>query len=142
MKTNIKLAKVDIEERKNLDFSTGDTVRVWNKLKDKDGKTRLQAFEGLVLARKHGSGITATFTIRKIASGVGVEKIYPLYSSNIDKIEIVRRNKARRSKIYYVREKAKKDIRRKLKADTRLIKKDGITTTEVESEEVIEGGAE
>ncbi|MDD3940538.1 MAG: 50S ribosomal protein L19 [Candidatus Pacebacteria bacterium] len=142
MKTNIKLAKVDIEERKNLDFSTGDTVRVWNKLKDKDGKTRLQAFEGLVLARKHGSGITATFTIRKIASGVGVEKIYPLYSSNIDKIEIVRRNKARRSKIYYVREKAKKDIRRKLKADTRLVKKDGITTTEVESEEVIEGGTE
>ncbi|HPX52377.1 MAG TPA: 50S ribosomal protein L19 [Candidatus Paceibacterota bacterium] len=142
MKTNIKLAKVDMEERKNLDFSTGDTVRVWNKLKDKDGKTRLQAFEGLVLARKHGSGITATFTIRKIASGVGVEKIYPLYSSNIDKIEIVRRNKARRSKIYYVREKAKKDIRRKLKADTRLVKKDGITTTEVESEEVIEGGAE
>ena len=142
MKTNIKLAKVDIEERKNLDFSTGDTVRVWNKLKDKDGKIRLQAFEGLVLARKHGSGITATFTIRKIASGVGVEKIYPLYSSNIDKIEIVRRNKARRSKIYYVREKAKKDIRRKLKADTRLVKKDGITTTEVESEEVIEGGTE
>jgi len=142
MKTNIKLAKVDMEERKNLDFSTGDTVRVWNKLKDKDGKTRLQAFEGLVLARKHGSGITATFTIRKIASGVGVEKIYPLYSSNIDKIEIVRRNKARRSKIYYVREKAKKDIRRKLKADTRLVKKDGITTTEVESEEVIEGGTE
>lgn len=142
MKTNIKLAKVDIEERKNLDFSTGDTVRVWNKLKDKDGKTRLQAFEGLVLARKHGSGITATFTIRKIASGVGVEKIYPLYSSNIDKIEIVRRNKARRSKIYYVREKAKKDIRRKLKADTRLVKKDGITTTEVESEEVIEGDTE
>lgn len=142
MKTNIKLAKVDMEERKNLDFSTGDTVRVWNKLKDKDGKTRLQAFEGLVLARKHGSGITATFTIRKIASGVGVEKIYSLYSSNIDKIEIVRRNKARRSKIYYVREKAKKDIRRKLKADTRLVKKDGITTTEVESEEVIEGGTE
>ena len=142
MKTNIKLAKVDMEERKNLDFSTGDTVRVWNKLKDKDGKTRLQAFEGLVLARKHGSGIIAAFTIRKIASGVGVEKIYPLYSSNIDKIEIVRRNKARRSKIYYVREKAKKDIRRKLKADTRLVKKDGITTTEVESEEVIEGGAE
>ena len=142
MKTNIKLAKVDMEERKNLDFSTGDTVRVWNKLKDKDGKIRLQAFEGLVLARKHGSGITATFTIRKIASGVGVEKIYPLYSSNIEKIEIARRNKARRSKIYYVREKAKKDIRRKLKADTRLVKKDGITTTEVESEEVIEGGTE
>ncbi len=136
MKTNIKLAKVDMEERKNLDFSSGDTVRVWNKLKDKDGKIRLQAFEGLVLARKRGTGITATFTVRKVTSGVGVEKIYPLYSSNIDRIEIVRKSKARRSKLYYVREKAKKDIRRKLKADTRFVKKDGITTTEVKEEEV------
>ena len=136
MKTNIKLAKVDMEERKALDFSSGDTIRVWNKLKDKDGKTRLQAFEGLVIARKHGTGITATFTVRKVASGVGVEKIYPLYSGNIDRIEIVRRNKTRRSKLYYVRDKAKKDIRRKLKTDTKFVKKDGITTREaVEIEE-------
>lgn len=142
MKTNIKLSKVDVEERKALDFSSGDTIRVWNKLKDKDGKIRLQAFEGLVLARKHGTGITATFTVRKVTSGVGVEKIYPLYSSNIDRIEIVRRNKARRSKLYYVREKAKKDIRRKLKADTRFVKKDGVTTREVKEEEVVEEGTE
>lgn len=136
MKTNIKLAKVDIEERKALDFSSGDTIRVLNKLKDKDGKTRLQAFEGLVIARKHGTGITATFTVRKVASGVGVEKIYPLYSGNIEKIEIVRKNKARRSKLYYVRDKAKKDIRRKLKTDTKFVKKDGITIREaVEIEE-------
>lgn len=134
MKTNIKLAKVDIEERKALDFSSGDTVRVWNKLKDKDGKIRLQAFEGLVLARKHGTGITATFTIRKVASGVGVEKIYPLYSGNIDRIEIVRRNKVRRSKLYYVRDKALRDVRRKLKADTRIVKRDGITTVEAKEE--------
>ncbi|MEA4910828.1 50S ribosomal protein L19 [bioreactor metagenome] len=141
MKTNIKLSKVDMEERKALDFSSGDTIRVWNKLKDKDGKIRLQAFEGLVLARKHGTGITATFTVRKVTSGVGVEKIYPLYSSNIDRIEIVRKNKARRSKLYYVRDKAKKDIRRKLKADTKFVKKDGVTTTEVK-EEVVEEGVE
>lgn len=135
MQTN-KLSKVNVEERKSLDFSTGDTVRVWNKLKDKDGKIRLQAFEGLVLARKHGTGISATFTVRKIASGVGVEKIYPLYSGNIDKIEIVRRNKTRRSKLYYVRDKALRDVRRKLKADTRLVKKDGITTREVKEDSV------
>lgn len=134
MKTNIKLAKVNMEERKALDFSAGDTIRVWNKLKDKDGKIRLQAFEGLVLARKHGTGLSATFTVRKIASGVGVEKIYPLYSGNIDKIEIVRRNKTRRSKLYYVRDKALRDVRRKLKADTRLVNKDGITTREVKEE--------
>jgi len=138
MKTNIKLAKVDMEERKALDFSSGDTVRVWNKLKDKDGKVRLQAFEGLVLARKHGTDITATFTVRKVASGVGVEKIYPLYSGNIDRIEIVRRNKTRRSKLYYVRDKALRDVRRKLKADTRIVKKDGITTVEAKEEEVTE----
>lgn len=136
MKTNIKLSKVDMEERKALNFTTGDTVKVWNKLKDKDGKIRLQAFEGLVLARKHGSDITATFTVRKVASGVGVEKIYPLFSSNIDKIEIMRHAKTRRSKLYYVREKAKKDIRRKLKADTKLVTKDGITTREVKDESV------
>lgn len=134
MKTNIKLAKVDMEERKALDFSSGDTVRVWNKLKDKDGKVRLQAFEGLVLARKHGASIEGTFTVRKVASGVGVEKIYPLYSGNIDKIEIVRRAKTRRSKLYYVRDKALRDVRRKLKADTRLVKKDGITTAELKDE--------
>ena len=125
-----------MEERKALNFTTGDTVKVWNKLKDKDGKIRLQAFEGLVLARKHGSDITATFTVRKVASGVGVEKIYPLFSSNIDKIEIMRHAKTRRSKLYYVREKAKKDIRRKLKADTKLVTKDGITTREVKDESV------
>lgn len=134
MKTNIKLSKVDVEERKSLNFSTGDTVRVWNKLKDKDGKIRLQAFEGLVLARKHGTDITATFTVRKVASGVGVEKIYPLYSGNIDKIEIVRHAKTRRSKLYYVRDKAIRDVRRKLKADTKLVTKDGITTREVKEE--------
>lgn len=134
MKTNIKLAKVEMEERKALDFSSGDTVKVWNKLKDKDGKIRLQAFEGLVLARKHGTELGATFTIRKVASGVGVEKIYPLYSGNIDKIEIVRRAKARRSKLYYVRDKALRDVRRKLKADTRIVKKDGITTVEAKEE--------
>jgi len=135
MNTN-KLAKVNVEERKALDFSSGDTIKVWNKLKDKDGKIRLQAFEGLVLARKHGTDISATFTVRKVASGVGVEKIYPLYSSNIDKIEIMRRAKARRSKLYYVRDKALRDVRRKLKTDTRFIKKDGVTTKEIAQDNV------
>ena len=139
MKTNIKLAKVDMEERKGLEFASGDTVRVWNKLKDKDGKIRLQAFEGLVLARKHGTDISATFTVRKVASGVGVEKIYPLYSGNIDKIEIVRHAKTKRSKLYYVREKAVRDVRRKLKADTKFVKKDGVTTAELKDEAVEEG---
>jgi len=105
------------EERKNLDFKAGDTVCVWNKILEK-GKVRLQAFEGLVLSRKHGTESGATFTIRKVASGVGVERIFPLYSPNIDKIEIIRKSKTRRSKLYYIRTKAVKEVKKRLKSVT------------------------
>ena len=111
----LKLTPVNKEERAALDFSSGDTVRVWVKIPEK-GKFRLQAFEGLVLARKHGAEIGGTFTVRKVASGVGVERIFPLYSPMIDSIEIIKRSGARRSKLYYVREKAVRDIRKKMKS--------------------------
>jgi large subunit ribosomal protein L19 len=135
MKTTINFTPVDIEERKALDFSSGDVVRVWNKIKENDGKTRLQAFEGMVLARKHGMEIGATFTVRRVASGVGVERVFPLFSVMIDKIEIVRRARTRRSKLYYVRDKAIRDVRRKLKKDTRVVKKGSTTTQEAIIEE-------
>ncbi len=106
------------EERAKLDFSSGDTVRVTVKIPEDKGKFRLQAFEGLVLARKHGKETGATFTVRKVASGVGVERIFPLYSPMIQKIEVTKRSGARRSKLYYVREKAVRDIRRKMKQTT------------------------
>lgn len=138
MKTTISFAPVDIEARKALDFSSGDTIRVWNKIKESDGKTRLQAFEGMVLARKHGTELGATFTIRRVASGVGVERVYPLYSPLIDNIEIVRRARTRRSKLYYVRDKAIRDVRRKLKKDTRVVKKGSTTTQEAIVEEITE----
>lgn len=112
--TTIAMSPVDIEARKALDFSSGDTVRVTSKIEDK-GKYRLQAFEGLVLARKHGTGITATFTVRKISNSVGVERIFPLFSPSIDKIEVTKRAHTRRSKLYYIRDKAAKEIRRKMK---------------------------
>ena len=134
--TTIKLTPVDVEARKKLDFSTGDAIRVWNKIKEGDGKVRLQAFEGMVLARKHGTEIGGTFTLRKVASGVGVERVYPLFGVNIDKIEIVRKARTRRSKLYYVRDKALRDVRRKLKKDTRVVKKDGVTTVEAVDTEV------
>ena len=92
----------------------GDTIRVWSKIQEK-GKTRLQAFEGLVLSRKHGTEAGATFTVRKISNSVGVERIFPLFSPMIDSIEIVKRSKVRRSKLYYIRDKAAKEIRRKMK---------------------------
>jgi large subunit ribosomal protein L19 len=138
MKTTISFAPVDIEARKALDFSSGDTIRVWNKIKESDGKTRLQAFEGMVLARKHGTEMGATFTIRRVASGVGVERVYPLYSPLIDNIEIVRRARTRRSKLYYVRDKAIRDVRRKLKKDTRVVKKGSTTTAEAVVEDTEE----
>jgi large subunit ribosomal protein L19 len=138
MKTTIKLTPVDMEARKNLEFASGDTVRVWNKIKEADGKTRLQAFEGMVLARKHGSEIGATFTVRRVTSGIGVERVFPLYSVMIDRIEVVRHSRTRRSKLYYVRDKALRDVRRKLKADTKVVKKGSTTTVEAVAEETPE----
>jgi large subunit ribosomal protein L19 len=111
----ITLSPVDQNARKNMMFSAGDTIKVWSKIEDK-GKYRLQAFEGMVLARKHGTNMGATFTVRKVSNSVGVERVFPLFSPLIDKIEIIRRARARRSKLYYVREKAVKEIRRKMKS--------------------------
>ncbi len=114
---NFKLSPVNMEARRALGFRVGDTVRVWVKVLEDAAKQkyRLQAFEGLVLARKHGSEPGATFTVRKVASGVGVERVFPLYTPSIDKIEIVKRSRVRRAKLYYVREKAVRDVRRKMK---------------------------
>jgi large subunit ribosomal protein L19 len=117
---SINLSPVNMEERKALPFSSGDTVRVWQKIQDKN-KTRLQAFEGLILAVKHGREIGATFTVRRVIDGVGVERIFPIYSPLIDKIEILRRAKVRRSKLYHIRKKAAKEIRRQMR--TELIEK-------------------
>ncbi|MBI5913415.1 50S ribosomal protein L19 [Candidatus Azambacteria bacterium] len=84
------------------EFQSGDVVKVYQKIKEGE-KERVQIFEGIVIARKHGAGASASFTVRKIAAGVGVEKTYPLHSPLIEKIEVVKRTKARRSKLYYVR---------------------------------------
>jgi len=133
----LTLTPVNKEERTALEFSSGDTVRVQVKIPEK-GKFRLQAFEGLVLARKHGTEIGATFTVRKVASGVGVERIFPLFSPMIESIEVTKHSKARRSKLYYVREKAVRDIRRKMKS-VRIVKSEAAPVEEAEvTEEVTE----
>jgi large subunit ribosomal protein L19 len=111
---NNVISPVKIEERTKLDMRSGDTVRVWQKIQEK-GKTRLQAFEGLVIARKHGKEAGATFTVRKVSNGVGVEKIFPLYAPVIDSIEVLKRSKVRRSKLYHIRDKAAKEIRRQMR---------------------------
>lgn len=115
--TKAQFTPVDKDERKKLDFKAGDTVKVWSKILEK-GKVRLQAFEGLVLSRKHGVESGATFTVRKVSNGVGVERIFPLYSPNIGKIEILKKSKTRRNKLYFVREKAVKEVKKRLKSTT------------------------
>jgi large subunit ribosomal protein L19 len=113
-KTTIKLSPANIEERKALDIRAGDIVRVSQKIVEK-GKTRIQIFEGMVLAIKHGKESGGTFTVRKVMSGVGVEKIYPIYSPSIDKVEVVKRSKVKRAKLYFIREKVTREIRHKMR---------------------------
>lgn len=110
----ITLSTLDKTTRKNLDLRTGDTVKVHQKIQEKN-KTRIQIFEGMILARKHGSEAGATLTVRRSANGYGVEKIFPLYSPMVDKIELVKRSKVRRAKLYYIRDKAVKEINKRLK---------------------------
>ncbi|MBI2635003.1 MAG: 50S ribosomal protein L19 [Parcubacteria group bacterium] len=84
------------------EIKPGMKIRVWQKIKEGD-KERLQAFEGLVIAVKHGRDKSGTFTVRKISSGVGVERIFPLYTPTVDKIEVLSQAKVRRAKLYYLR---------------------------------------
>jgi len=114
MTKGIKISSVNMDERAKLGIHAGSTVKVWVKIKEGE-KTRLQAFDGLVLAKKHGTEAGATFTVRKVVGGVGVERTFPLYSPMIDRIEVLRRAKVRRSKLYYIREKAAKEIRRSMR---------------------------
>lgn len=105
------------------DIRPGDTVRVYQKIsaslflqkgkkKQEKDKEKTQVFEGIVIARKHGKGISATITVRKVISGIGVERIFPIHSPNIKKIEILKKGKVRRAKLYYLRKVSAKQISR------------------------------
>ena len=88
------------------EFRVGDTVKVYFKVIE-GNKERIQAYEGVVIARKHG-GLSETFTVRRISSGIGVERTFPLHSPKIDKVEVVRHGSVRRAKLYYLRERTGK----------------------------------
>jgi large subunit ribosomal protein L19 len=92
------------------DFKAGDTVRVGYKVTE-GTRSRVQNYEGVCIARNNGSGIAASFTVRKISFGEGVERVFPLYSTNIDEITVVRRGKVRRAKLYYLRDRRGKAAR-------------------------------
>jgi large subunit ribosomal protein L19 len=105
-------------------IKAGDTVRVYQKYKDKD-KDKIQMFEGLVMCRKHGNETGAAITVRKIASGVGVEKIFPLHSPIVDHIEVIKIGKVRRAKVYYMRTaKGKRSRIKRIEAKTPAAKEE------------------
>jgi large subunit ribosomal protein L19 len=110
----VTISPVNMEERKKLGLRAGDSVKVHQKIKEGE-KYRIQIFEGLILAHKHGTEAGAKFTVRRVASGVGVERIFPLYSPLIEKIEIVKRAKVRRAKLYHIRKKVAKEIRKEMR---------------------------
>ena len=92
------------------DFKAGDTIRVGFKVTE-GSRSRVQMYEGVCISRKNGKGIAGSFTVRKISFGEGVERVFPLYSTNIDSIEVVRRGRVRRAKRYYLRDRRGKSAR-------------------------------
>ena len=125
------------------DIQVGDTVKVYQKIKE-GNKQRIQIFEGLVLAKKHGAGVEGMLTVRKIISGVGVEKIFPLHSPNVEKFEIVSRGKVRRAKLYYLRDRVGKraKIKKKLYIPGEETKEETAETISLEASKVQEENKE
>lgn len=111
------LEKFKISQMKqNLpELRPGDTVKVFIKIIGEKGEAKTQIFEGLIIARKHGKGLSSTITVRKIVSGIGVEKIFPVHSPVVEKIEIIKRGRVRRAKLYYIREAKGRKARLKRK---------------------------
>lgn len=87
-------------------LNIGDTVKVHVKIKEGD-RERIQVFEGTIIAKKHG-GVSETFTVRRVSHGVGVERVFPVHSPNVDKVELVRQGRVRRAKLYYLRDRVGK----------------------------------
>ncbi len=102
----LKLIAQDSVKQELPQFEIGDTIRISVNIREGD-KERIQAFEGTVIARK-GSGISETFTVRRVSYGVGVERVFPIHSPNVKKVEIVRKGRVRRAKLYYLRDRVGK----------------------------------
>ena len=97
------MAKKETEKQEMPEFNAGDTVQEFVQIQE-GGKTRVQRFQGTVIG-KRGGGVSKTFTVRKVTQGIGIERIFPLSSPNIEKIKVIRKGKTRRSKIYYLRKR-------------------------------------
>ena len=119
------IQRIEKKQLKNeaFDFVVGDTVRVLVRIVE-GGKERQQAFQGVVLQRR-GSGASETFTVRKISSGIGVERVFPLHSPNVKEVKVLRQGRVRRAKLYYLRNLVGKAARIREKKTTRPVKKQG-----------------
>ncbi len=117
------------------DIKPGDTVRVHQKIKEGD-KERLQVFEGVVIARKHGKGVSSTITVRKVVEQVGVERIFPVHSPMIAKIEVVKSGKVRRSKLYFLREAKGRKAKLKKKDFVAAIAEEPVAVAEPAAKEM------
>ena len=109
------IAQIEAEQIASLskdipDFKAGDTIKVGYKVTE-GSRSRVQNYEGVCIARKNGNGIAGSFTVRKISFGEGVERVFPLYSTNIESITVVRRGRVRRAKLYYLRSRRGKSAR-------------------------------
>ena len=131
------IKSIEHEQLKNKipDLRVGDTVRVHVKIKE-GNRERIQVFEGIII-KKQGGGVNATFTVRRISYGVGVEKTFLVHSPNVEKVEVTRVGKARRAKLYYLRERVGKAAKTKEKVGARIE-----TREIVVKEEVVPGEAE
>ena len=125
--------------RQNL--KSGMIIKVHQKIREKNAKgeekERIQLYEGMIIAVKHGNGPSSTITVRKMSKGFGVEKIFPLYSPIVDKIEVLKRSKVRRSKLYHIRDKAAKEIRRQMR-NVRMVKEVESTPAPESTPETVE----
>ena len=101
-------------EAKLKDLQVGWAVKVHQKIKEGE-KTRVQAFEGTVIAKKHGNEAGGTVTIRRVSGGIGVEKVFPLHLPSIEKVQVLKKPKVRRAKLYYLRDKSSREIKKKMK---------------------------
>ncbi|MFZ2975520.1 MAG: 50S ribosomal protein L19 [Candidatus Moraniibacteriota bacterium] len=139
---NNKLVEFNLNQRTTKEmpnFQTGDIVKVYRRIKE-GGKERVQVFEGMIIAKKGGQSSSPMITVRKVSSGVGVELVLPVYSPSIDKIEVVKRAKVRRSKLYYIRDKSAKSLRLKYKDIAKFASVEDVKVEEVvaETEKVAE----
>ena len=136
------LEKFNKEQLKDLpELRPGDTIKVYQKISAEGGSTsggkenkgeRIQIFEGVIIAKKHGKGISATITVRKITNGIGVEKIFPIHSPSISKIEVLRHGKVRRAKLYYLKTAMGKKARLKRKDFATAITEESVEELETE----------